>query len=86
MSASGNESESVRATAIDRSSWDLFSRLIVVDALDRRMVNRRLGDSEGASRVPLSLIETARSSSFFTEGKRAPTRAPASTRSGHFNG
>ena len=59
MSASGNESESVRATAIDRSFWDLFSRLIVVDALDQRMVNRRLGDSKGASQVPLSSIETA---------------------------
>ena len=86
VSTRRNESESAKATAIDQSSWDLFSRLIVLDALDRRMVNRRLGDSKGALQVPLSSIETARSSSFFTEGKRAPTRAPASTRSSYFNG
>ena len=84
-SASGNESKSVRATTIDQSFWDLFSKLIIVDTLDQRMVNRRLEDSKGTSQVPLSLIETAQLSSFFTKGKRAPTRAPASTRSGHFN-
>ena len=86
MSARRNKSESAKATAINRSSWGLFSRLIVVDALDRKMVNRRLGESEDASRVPLSSIETARSSLFFTEEKRVPTRAPASTRSDHCTG
>ena len=76
----------MKATAIDRSSWSLFSRLIVVDVLDQNMVNRRLGDSKGALQVRLSLIETAQLSSFFTKRKRAPTRAPASTRSGHCTG
>ena len=86
MGARKNESESAKATAIDQSSRALFSRLIVVDALDQRMVNRRLGDSKGALQVSLSLIETAQLSSFFTKGKRALTRAPTSTRSGHFDG
>ena len=86
MSTRKNESESAKATVIDWSSWGLFNRLIVVDALDRRMVNRRLRDSKGALEVPLSSIETARSSSFFTKKKRALTRAPASTRFGHFDG
>ena len=86
MSAKRNESESAKATPINRSSWNLFSRLIFIDALNRRMVNRRLGDSKDALQVLLLSIETARLSSFFTEEKRAPTRAPASTRSGHFDG
>ena len=49
-------------------------------------MNRCSEGYKGALRVLLLLIETAQSSSFFTEGKRAPTRAPASMRSGHFNG
>ena len=59
MSVRRNESESVRATAIDQSLRGLFSRLTIVDALDRRMVNRRLGDSKSALQVPLSSIEIA---------------------------
>ena len=35
VSARRNESESAKATAIDQSSWGLFSKLIVVDLLDR---------------------------------------------------
>ena len=86
VSASSNESKSMKAIAINQSSWNLFSRLIVVDALDRRMVNRRLGNSKSASQVLLSFIKTVWLSSFFTKEKKAPARAPASTRSGHFNG
>ena len=85
VSVRKNENESAKATAINWSSLGLFSRLIVVDALDRRMINRRLKDSKGAFWVPLSLIEIAHSSLFFTKKKKALTRALASTRSGHFN-
>ena len=86
VSASGNESKSVRATAIDQNSWGLFSRLIVVDALDRKMVNRHSGDSKDELQVPLLLIEAVQSSLFLTMGKRATTKALATTRSGHCNG
>ena len=83
--ASKKESESTRATIINWSSSSLFSRLII-DALDRRRVNRRSEDSKSALQVSLSLIKAAWSSSFFTKEKRALTRALASTSFGHCNG
>ena len=49
-------------------------------------MNRRSEDSKDALQVPLSSIKTAQSSLFFTKGKKATTRAPASTWSGHCNG
>ena len=49
-------------------------------------VNRRSRGNKGSLRVTLSSIETAWSSTFFTKRKRAPIRAPANTRPGHFDG
>ena len=85
MSASENNSKSAKAIIIHQSFWDLFSRLII-DALDRRKMNRYSKDSKGALQVPLSLIEAACLSLFFTKKKKAPTRALAGTRSCHCNG
>ena len=84
MSASGNRSGSARAIIIDQSFWSLFSRLIV-DAFNRKKVNRRLEDSKNALRVPLLLVKTVRLSLFSTKGKKAPTKGLANTRSGHFD-
>ena len=85
VSVSGNESESARAIVINQGFWSWFNRLIV-DALDRRRVNRRSEDSKNAFQVPLSLIKVAWLSLFFTKGKKILTRALVSTSFGHCNG
>ena len=84
MSASGNGSGSASVTIINQSSWSLFSR-IIVDVIDRRRVNSRLGDSKSALQVLLSLIEAAQLTLFLTKGKKALTRALGSKSFGYCN-